>query len=1170
MKSMSFGSQGKLKAWTACGLLVLLLSFWGAFPARADDPTAKPADQQFTFSGKVTDREGKPLAQAKITAWDSRTSRDQAPAAIPVLPDGSFSITRTGKGPWTVSASEPQSYSASRTLDASASDLDFILGPGATIEGVVIARATGKPIANAELTIESQTSGYMPSGAQIAGVAAKGTQTDLPPQTKVKTDDRGRYQFEHLPLGFFTVQASGEGYANETGGQVQISEQGVRKTTDFFLVAGAVLTGVVRDSSGKPVAKAYVSAKPQVSKLSAGLLHSLRGNRVSSATTDDKGQFSIVGLAEAPAYFLQIHHENFAPLQLGPVRINSARRADRITAVLTPGASLTARLVLPDGSPYLGPFRFNFTYSDSGDLTNRMFHYPSEKAIKKENNRVTINLLPAGKTQVIFVPVGAEKIVKTDIVLEEGKVLDLGDLPVTEGPSIRGKVVDEAGQPVDKCFISAEARPARSFGSAECDAQGEFILPGLKEGVEYQVHASASGKMDSPKTKAKPGTEPLIITLQNAGELICHLVTGDPPRPITTATFQLTPNDPNDTSVEARFGFMGQEKLPLKGEKGVFHLPQLKGRRYDMLIHVEGLLPFRKEGIEIASGQATDLGTFELQPGVTVTGRVVERGTDVPIAGVEIIPEGQGLTGMVKEMVSETVLATSRQDGTFTIEGVGPGKQTIKASHSGFADGKLEFEIVPGAPSADLILSMGPGGTIEGTFRLPSGAPAANAAVMVMSGMMPNMKLTSMTDAQGHFRIEHVTPGAYMVIGTPLPDESGNAGQPDFSKIKMTNVSVEEGKTVRADLPPEGAGIRVHGTLRRGRAPLKAGMVWVPADAAKGGPKFEMGESDANGQFSFQLPGPGRYHVQIIQMGKAEENFESSRLEAELSDQPNQTKDLTIPLSRISGSVTDGSNGLPLPGTSISVWPLERKDDSLLSSSAVFSSHSDEKGEFVLTGIPEGSFEVMIQKSGFASETLGPIKVSGDEAKSGFSVTLFPANALKAFVFDEQKNPIPQAAIFEAKPRMTGSQESLVLTSDSGEAQVNIFKDGSYDLAAVAPNFAPTILRSVAVGPEARPVVFTLERGFPLTIQLVDNQGKPFPDAQITITNADGINLSTFLIVTEQNMFGVLNAGPDGRVKLNHIAAGTYEIEAKLGGKAAQGKVTVGSAEAAAVKIKFE
>ena len=122
-----------------------------------------------------------------------------------------------------------------------------------------------------------------------------------------------------------------------------------------------------------------------------------------------------------------------------------------------------------------------------------------------------------------------------------------------------------------------------------------------------------------------------------------------------------------------------------------------------------------------------------------------------------------------------------------------------------------------------LLMSLGSsafGATISGTVKDSDGSPIKGAFVQARSGQMPNFSVVVLSDWQGQYRMENLSPGEYQVFAskighratspTPARVADGPATSLNFdlpkAKVRWTEVSLREGQL----LLPEGPGKGVY------------------------------------------------------------------------------------------------------------------------------------------------------------------------------------------------------------------------------------------------------------------------------------------------------------------------------------------------------------------------
>jgi hypothetical protein len=159
-----------------------------------------------------------------------------------------------------------------------------------------------------------------PTGAGI--IRGKITNTDGRPLRRVQlslsgdpltqakttsTDSQGKYELTGLPAGHFTLSASRNGYLSLTYGQsrpgeasrpIDLADGQITENVDLTLARAAVISGIVSDEAGEPLAGASVVAMQMRFTRGKRQLLPLAG----IARSDDSGQYRISGLEPGEYY----------------------------------------------------------------------------------------------------------------------------------------------------------------------------------------------------------------------------------------------------------------------------------------------------------------------------------------------------------------------------------------------------------------------------------------------------------------------------------------------------------------------------------------------------------------------------------------------------------------------------------------------------------------------------------------------------------------------------------------------------------------------------------------------------------------------------------------------------------------------------------------------------
>ena len=284
------------------------------------------------------------------------------------------------------------------------------------------------------------------------------------------TDDEGRFIFARVPAGSYSLVVNKAGYVaayygSRTPGQppgVPIAVLEGQQLTDLSvrLLHGSVLAGVVRRESGQPAAGVGVQAAAIQTINGQRRMSMLNGG---SATTDDRGEYRIFGLA--PGEYMLMARTNTFAMPGGEARQISAaelRWADQIAR----GRGLPA--AAPPPSPDPGP-----------TVVYTTVYYPG-----------TVDPLSAG-----LIALGPD---------QERNGVNF-TTPLVPTAKVTGVVLDPSGTPMPNAQLSARIKRTgqtmtditeviesmvRSM-AARTGADGTFSLAGIPPG-EYTLMARAA------------------------------------------------------------------------------------------------------------------------------------------------------------------------------------------------------------------------------------------------------------------------------------------------------------------------------------------------------------------------------------------------------------------------------------------------------------------------------------------------------------------------------------------------------------------------------------------------------------------------------------------------------------------------------------------------------
>lgn len=1162
-----------------CFLLALLAS--PSLPVLAADPAAT------RVHGSVVRADGTPVAGALVVARPKELPKPPAaeetgdatvqPTRLPETKteaDGRFSLEVAGTPPVTLRVEAAGFATAIRKNLTGEQPVQVTLDAGLALTGQVFDRRSGRPLAKAEVEAgASDASGFFdPDDATRF-------------RSKTTTDAQGRFRFASLAPDLYTVSASAPGFRTASRDRVGVGLGRPAQDVHLYLKRGVAIPGRVVDREGKPVVKASVSVRP-----SGGLPGNLvewTGGGDFSATSDAQGAFEITGVPAAEAYLLEVTHPDYAPVWIDGVRVTDGRRAPPTPITLDRGVVLTGKL-LAGNQPFDGRIGvvLNYASADAWAGTERTVRRGGPKLVAREG-AFRIERLPAGTATVEIEPNGYAPIRKEQVVVQAEHGGDLGTLTVERGAAITGKVVDEAGEPVAEAQVSTQSLSMTGgFVRRECTtgADGAFALAALPADRTYEVTVSHAEFASASQKELKPDGDPVALTLRakGSGTVTGRVVTGDPPEPVAGLYVEAIPKgDSSPMGMMTALG-MGVEKRAVHAADGRFTLENVVPGKYTFKVTAEGLVPARIEDAELIPGQPLDLGEIRLEPGATVRGVVLDKGSKAPVGGAAIlVEEGGGLAGMLRQMdPNQRPAAITGPDGRFTLSGIAPGQLALRVESDRFAPTKTALEIQPGVPPADLTVDLGPGGSIEGFVRDKSGLPLAHYMITATTGFGASLRLITSTDEVGHYRLENVPPGDYMVVSMPTPRGGGGGDDATaqaemMSKMQMQSVKVEEARPAVLNFPAGGgAAITVKGVVRRGASPVESRVFFFKTDAANAVQDLASTQTGPDGAFEVRLAGSGEYRAAVMPVEARPGDVGTSVKFTVPDGKAVVDQDLVLSEAEVSGQVTDLDSGQPLKGARIVAAQLDAAGEIDERTTSTGSATSDEDGRYAVVGLEPGKWRLAVLHEGHGSETIGPVEVKPDARVEGQNAALRPARPMVFVIRDESGQPLEGAMVLRLDLGTAGAGIGLDLGSDvDGRAAVRYLADGTYDLAVVASGYALRVLPGVPVGEEApAEIPVTLQRGQPVTVRVLDNTGKGVSGLMVGVRDAAGQDLSSMLIL--QRIFSQegysLGTDAGGTVKLTGLEPGKYELTFKRGTDVVtKQSLKVKAGEPTAVEVKL-
>jgi len=308
----------------------------------------------------------------------------------------------------------------------------------------------------------------------------------------VRTDRDGRFEIAVDPEWLHHVVVAASGHESRAFGPARAGEPltlRLPKLSAKRQTSGHVTAGSVVDATGRPVSGATVLVVGQ-----EGAEERWRPKDVDLlAVTDEVGHFVLT--AEWPAVLT--------------VRVRAPGHAPLVTRLELPGGKfpelrleagvvVTGRVV--QGKTPLAGVALGLSQSDRNPAT----FFGDEQTVSGPDGRFTFAHVSPATDYVIYGRMaslaGRGVIAARTLGVEgNGRAMDLGDVPVTEGLAVNGRLVHEGGAPLPAgTAVVLARRYAWDAVLARTDADGRFAFAGVPPETVY-LQAAAPGLRPSPR-----------------------------------------------------------------------------------------------------------------------------------------------------------------------------------------------------------------------------------------------------------------------------------------------------------------------------------------------------------------------------------------------------------------------------------------------------------------------------------------------------------------------------------------------------------------------------------------------------------------------------------------------------------------------------------------------
>jgi 5-hydroxyisourate hydrolase-like protein (transthyretin family) len=311
---------------------------------------------------------------------------------------------------------------------------------------------------------------------------------------------------------------------------------------------------------------------------------------------------------------------------------------------------------------------------------------------------------------------------------------------------LAGVVTDPGGRPLVGAKLAELGEDPRIV--TRTDGAGRFRLGPFGADGDTNIAVSLAGYTKLYQTFKAPQSD-LQLVLSQGGVLRGRVVDAATRTPLTEFRIAF---EPRMEDVMDR-----REPSAVTARDGRFELKDVAAGPRTITALARGYLPGEVHGIEIIPGEPTSEVLIELQRGITLRGRVIDKVSGKPLAGARISYGDSSAARVDEALGSRHAPATSDARGLFVLEGLPTGTLTIRAGASKHTE-LLRRMVLTQDASVELALSRG--ATLAGQVVAADGVTPVKAEYQLRQG---NSAMGASTDEQGRFEIQHKAAGRYQL-----------------------------------------------------------------------------------------------------------------------------------------------------------------------------------------------------------------------------------------------------------------------------------------------------------------------------------------------------------------------------------------------------------------------
>jgi hypothetical protein len=484
-----------------------------------------------------------------------------------------------------------------------------------------------------------------------------------------------------------------------------------------------------------------------------------------------------------------------------------------------------------------------------------------------------------------------------------------------------------------------------------------------------------------------------------------------------------------------------------------------------------------------------------LQSGLRV--RIVDAQTGASLSGIDVVLAGPS-----------NISGVTDGAGSFQQGAVLPGNYQLAVSKSGFANISVSVSLKAGVIADIGVLRLSRTSSSEASTASVSGVVVDASTGQPLQSVVVAISAagkSALTDAQGRYAIDALTPGAYSITamkagyGTAATSLAATAGGSYVFSPRLATVSTGG---------DDAMGCRVYGRLLKSTD----GTAVSGASIVLGGANGKSTFSDATGAFALVGLVSGNTSIRVTAAG-----FDTVQVTAALACDvpsasefsprlyPTDTSPQDVNKASLAFTVIDSSGGTPLTGVTVDVSATGQPARRFTSAA---------NGRVVIDQLTLASMQAQLSLAGYDKVSVG-VTITSPQLTDIGAVPMKKSQS--AVVTGVVRHMSTGAAIEGANVALSGSTTAQTSTDSAGRFIVTGLSEGSHTVAFSKTGFTSASATFVAVlggeyviAPKMKPATGADPTACTLSGSIVAAQGgQPIGGAQIVLTGTNSQLAST-------------------------------------------------------------